>query len=133
VPDPGSKRFSLRSRAQSFGPALRGLGWMIVAQHNARIHAVATLVVGTLAWALGVSRGEWLALLLAIGAVWATEAINSALEQLCDAVSPRAHPAIGRAKDVAAGAVLVAAFTATLVGVLVFAPRLLADASVPHW
>lgn len=118
-------KFSLRARIASFGYAFRGLGELVATQHNAWIHAVATVVVCALAVGLGISAGEWLAVVLAIASVWSAEAMNTAFEALCDVVSPDHHPLVRRAKDVAAGAVLVSATGAATVGLIVFAPRLL--------
>jgi diacylglycerol kinase len=95
-------------------------------QRNLRLHlAVTSLVVALGLW-LRLQPLEWAALLLAIGLVIATELLNSALEALADIISPDHHERVGVAKDVAAGAVLVSAVAAVLVGVLVLGPRLLA-------
>ena len=112
------------ARARSFAHAAAGLLAVLVTQHNARIHAVATVLVLVLGLFLGVSRLEWCWLIAAIGAVWTAEAINTALESLADAVAPQPHPLVGRAKDAAAGAVLVAALCAAAIGVLVLGPHL---------
>jgi diacylglycerol kinase (ATP) len=120
------KRFTLRARLRSFGYAAAGLRAMLALQHNARIHAVATLAVLALSAALGLSGSEWRWIIAAIAAVWSTEALNTALESLADAVAPDPHPLVGRAKDAAAGAVLVAAIGAALIGLLVLGPHLLA-------
>lgn len=119
-------RFSWRARARSIGFALSGVRWFLASQHNARIHLVATSLVVALAAGLGVGRDDWLWLLLAIALVWTAELFNTALEQLADACVPEQHPLIGRAKDLAAAAVLVAALLALLIGLLVFLPHLLA-------
>ena len=66
---------------------------------------------------------EWCAIVLAGVAVWVAEGLNTALELLADATHPAWHPLIGQAKDVAAGAVLLAAVGAVVIAVLVFAPR----------
>jgi diacylglycerol kinase len=71
----------------------------------------------------GLSRGEWLWICVAIVLVWSAEAFNTALEQLADALHPQHHPGIGRAKDLAAGAVLIAAIGAAVIGVMVFWPH----------
>ena len=113
-------------RIQAFRYAFRGIGNMLRTESNARIHAVATIVVVALGLAIGIARIEWLAIVLAITAVWCAEAFNTAFEALCDVASPEFHPQVERAKDVAAGAVLITAIGAALVGVLVFAPHLLA-------
>jgi diacylglycerol kinase (ATP) len=116
---------SLDERIASFGYALRGIAELLRTQPNAWIHAVATLFACALAAGFGISAGEWLAVVLAIAAVWSAEAMNTAFESLCDAVSPDRDPRVRRAKDVAAGAVLVSATGAATVGIIVFAPRLL--------
>ena len=116
--------FSVRGRAQSFRHALRGLLFVVRSQHNAWVHACATLAVLAAAAVLRVRRDEWALLVLSIALVWSAEAVNTALETLADALSPEWRPAIGRAKDAAAAAVLVSALGAVVVGVLVFGPRI---------
>ncbi len=99
---------------------------MVRSQHNAWIHALATLlVVGAGLW-FRLARADWLWLILAIMAVWTAEALNTACELLADATSPGFHPLVGKAKDVAAGAVLIAALGAVAIGLFVFVPRLVA-------
>ena len=71
-----------------------------------------------------ISGVEWALVVFAIGAVWAAEAINTAIELLADAAVPDRHPLVGAAKDVAASAVLIAAISAAVVGAIVFLPRL---------
>jgi len=115
--------FRLADRVRSFGPALRGIGAMLRDEHNARIHAVATGVVVVAGVGFGLEREEWLAIAVATALVWSAEAFNSGVEALGDAVSSEAHPLVGRAKDVAAGAVLLAALGALVVAALVFGPR----------
>jgi len=120
-----SRRFEFSGRLRSVRCALRGLGVMLASQHNAWLHAactVAVVVVG-LVWRL--SALEWCALISAIVAVWVAEGLNTALELLADAAKPEFHPLIGKAKDVAAGAVLLTATGAVVIGVLVFGQRLL--------
>ena len=121
----GSKGFSVGARLRSFVYAGRGIATMLRSQHNAWVHAAATLVVATAGAVLGVSRLEWVALVLAVVAVWTAEALNTAFEFLCDVASPDFHPLVEKAKDVAAGAVLICALGATLIGAIVFAPYLL--------
>jgi diacylglycerol kinase len=117
--------FDLVARANSFRFAGRGVWALVRTQHNAWIHAAATVAVCAAAVWLGVSRLEWVLLALAMGAVWTAEAFNTAIELLADAVSPERHPLIGRAKDVAAGAVLLSAIASAIVGLLVLGPPLL--------
>jgi diacylglycerol kinase (ATP) len=117
-------RFSLRVRISSFRHAFRGVYVFITTEHNAWIHLGATIVVCILAAWLGVSFAEWVALIQVIGLVWVAEALNTAIEAVCDTVCPEQHPLIKRAKDVAAGAVLIASFVAVAVGVIIFFPYL---------
>ena len=116
--------FSPRARAESFRYAFRGIGVMLRTQHNAWIHAVMTVAVVLLGLVLSIAPGEWLAIVLAIVAVWTAEGLNTAFEALCDVASPEFHPQVERAKDVAAGAVLIAAIGATAIAAIVFGPKL---------
>lgn len=118
MPEP----FSFSARFKSFTYALAGLGDLVRNQHNARIHLLATVVVVSLAWLFSLARWEWAVLILAIGAVWAAEALNTALEYLADACHPDQHPLIKQAKDAAAAAVLLVSVSSTVVGLLVFFP-----------
>jgi diacylglycerol kinase len=95
---------------------------MIRCQHNAWIHAAATLVVLTAAFLLRVSSGDWCWIILAISIVWTAEALNTAFEFLADATSPEFHPLVRDAKNVAAGAVLLTAIAAAVIGAIIFWP-----------
>ncbi len=117
--------FSLAARARSFRYAARGVVALLRSQHNAWIHAVASVAVVGLGFFVGLSRVEWCLVVLAMVAVWSAEAVNTAIEALCDVASPDLHPLVERTKDVAAGAVLLAAVGAVVVGLLVFGPHLL--------
>jgi len=121
VPVPG---FSLGARLKSFVYAGRGIRTMLVSQHNAWIHAAATGAAVVAGFALRLGRFECLALVLAIVSVWTAEALNTAFEFLCDVASPEFHPLVERAKDVAAGAVLICAVGAVVTAAFVFAPHL---------
>ena len=115
-------KFSLAARLRSFVYAGRGLRTVLASQHNAWIHAAATIGVVLAALLCGVTRLEWVVLILAAVCVWMAEAFNTALEFLCDVVSPQFDPLVEKAKDVAAAAVLISALGAAAVGVIVFAP-----------
>lgn len=95
-------------------------------QANARIHAVVAVAVVVAGFAFHVSVGEWCAVIGAIGLVLVAEAINTAVEAVVDLASPEVHPLAERAKDVAAGGVLIAAAVSVIIGLLVFGPHLLA-------
>ncbi|MFH1045032.1 MAG: diacylglycerol kinase family protein [Pseudomonadota bacterium] len=112
-------------RLSSFGHALRGLKMLLQTQHNAGIHAMATVLVVAAGALARISATEWALIALAVVCVWATEALNTSIEFVVDLVSPELHPLAAKAKDVAAAAVLVAAFGSLIVGVLVFGPHVL--------
>ncbi len=110
---------------RSFGYAFSGIGQMIRTQRNAQIHVLITAAACVAAWAWGLSRLEWVALILTIGLVLGMEAINTAVEAVVDLASPQYHPLAKRAKDIAAGAVLLVAIAAVCVGLLLFGPHAL--------
>jgi len=120
-----SQRFSFKDRIQSFRHAIRGTGLMLKSQHNAWVHATTSVLVLLFGAFLGLSPGEWCWLVIAIMAVWTAEALNTALEFLADAASPEFHPMVKKAKDVAAGAVLISATGSVVIGVLIFGPYVL--------
>lgn len=113
-------------RVRSFRCAIKGVGVMIATQHNAWLHAAATLLVIVLGCYLRLSNTEWCLLVLAVMSVWTSEALNTAFEFLTDVASPEFHPLAEKAKDIAAGAVLIAAIGSVVIGVLIFGPHLLA-------
>jgi len=115
---------SLVARLKSFAYALQGLAFLMRTQPNARVHLLATVLVCAAGVYFRLSRAEWLWIAVAIVLVWRAEAFNTALEQLADTLHPEQHPGIGRAKDVAAAAVLIAALGAAAIGVVVFLPHL---------
>ena len=119
------EKFSLRSRIKSFYHAIAGIRQFIRREHNARIHLVFTIGVVIAARIFSVSRLEAIALVLVVGLVWVTEMLNTCLERTADLVTREEHPEIKFIKDLAAGAVLVAAATAVIVGLFIFIPKLL--------
>ena len=111
-------------RARSFGHAFRGLAICFRTQENARFHALATVLVLALGFALKLAAWEWCAVSLAIAFVWSAECFNTAMEGMVDLVSPERRPLAGRIKDLAAAAVLAAAIGALAVGAIIFGPKL---------
>jgi diacylglycerol kinase (ATP) len=116
--------FQFTGRIRGFRHAVDGILRMIRCQHNAWIHAAATLVVLAAAFLLRVSAADWCWIILAISIVWTAEALNTAFEFLADAASPEFHPLVRDAKDVAAGAVLLTAVAAAIIGIIIFWPYL---------
>jgi diacylglycerol kinase len=111
-------------RLKSFAYALQGMIHLVRTQPNARLHLLAAFLVCALAVYFDLGRSEWLWITVAIVLVWSAEAFNTALEQLADALHPERDPGIGRAKDIAAAAVLIAALGAAVIGMLIFMPHL---------
>jgi len=120
-----NRPFSFISRIRSFKNAFVGIWTMLKSQQNAWIHACATVAVVAAGFVLGISPAEWCWLVLAIIAVWMAEALNTAIEFLADVVSPEFHPLVKKAKDVAAGAVLISAIGAIVIGIIIIGPHVL--------
>ena len=117
-------RFSVTSRLNSFVHAFRGLTDMIASERNAWIHALATILALDLAWWLGIDREGFAIIIVAIVIVWMAEAFNTVLEIMANLVAgERYSRSVKRAKDIAAGAVLIAAIGAVCVGVTVLGPH----------
>ncbi|NVK28521.1 MAG: diacylglycerol kinase family protein [Flavobacteriia bacterium] len=115
----------MKNRIQAFGFALSGVRSLLREPHF-RFHSLAFLLVITSAWYFGVTRTEWTILLLTSALVLALEGLNSGIENLADALHPEIHPLIKKSKDVAAGAVLLAAILAAAIGIIIFTPYITA-------
>lgn len=112
----------LEKRIKSFGYAFKGIASLIRKEHNAWIHCTAIVLVTLAGFHFGITPTEWCMVVLCFGLVLAAEGFNTAIERLVDLVSPDFHPIAGDVKDVAAGAVLVCAIAAAIVGMIVFIP-----------
>lgn len=117
-------RFRLAARARSVDYALQGIGDLFRSEHNAWVHLAISTFVVAVGLALDVSLADWRWLILSVAMVLAAEALNTAIEALCDLVQPDRHPVIKRVKDLAAGAVLLCAAGAALIGGATFSPYL---------
>jgi diacylglycerol kinase len=115
---------SIRKRIISVRYALNGMRDMLTTQPNARFHIAACAAVIIAGVYFHISSLEWIAVVLCMALVLSLEAVNTALEYLTDLTSPDYHPLAGKAKDVAAAAVLIAAIGALVVGLLVFIPKI---------
>ena len=119
------KKFSIKKRLKSFVYAGKGIITLFKHEHNAWIHCIFTILVITAGFYFDVTKSEWVTLVLCIGIVFAAEAFNTAIEKLTDLVSPDIHPLAGKAKDLAAGAVLISAITAAIIGLIIFLPYII--------
>ena len=116
----------IKRRLASFGWAIKGIIDLIRNHPNAQIHVLATFMVLPLGFYFHLPPVEWGLIILCIALVLALEAVNSAVEYLADKISPEQDPLIGKAKDIAAGAVLIAAVGAAIIGSLIFIPKVIA-------
>ena len=122
-------KYDFKKQLRSFGYAWKGIRCCIGKEQNLSFHLIATAVVVIAGFVLGITRMEWMIIILCIGVVIAAELFNTAIEKLVDLVSPQQHPVAGQVKDIAAGAVLskqvlVCAATAAIIGLIVFIPYL---------
>lgn len=115
------KKFSIKDRIRSFKYAFKGIHSLIRNEHNARIHLCAAILVVCAGFFFGITREEWIAVIFAIGFVFSAEAVNSAIEYVADAFTTEPHELIGKQR-LAAGAVLLAAMAAAIIGSIIFIP-----------
>jgi diacylglycerol kinase (ATP) len=120
-----SEKFSIRSRLISFTHAARGVRVFVWHEHNARIHLVATICVAIAAIAMKIKGTAAAVLAIVTGFVWVAEIVNTVVERLADLITKEHHPEIKIIKDLAAGAVLVAAITAVIAGLFIFIPKII--------
>lgn len=119
------KEFNIIKRAKSFVYAGRGIYIFIKTTHNAWIHLIILAVVIFFGFYFGITQSEWVSLIIVAGLVLVSEAFNTAIEIDIDLTSPNFHPYAKDTKDVSAGAVLISAIIAIIVGVLIFGKYLL--------
>jgi diacylglycerol kinase len=116
--------FFIQSRIASFRYAFDGWWHVIRTQRNAWIHTVVSLLVIGLSFFLRLTARDWAVLLIAIALVWIAEFLNTALEAVVDLASPQQHELAKIGKDVGAAAVLIAAGTSIVIGLLILGPPL---------
>ncbi|MEI7675505.1 MAG: diacylglycerol kinase family protein [Bacteroidales bacterium] len=118
-------KFSWNKRAKSFSYAGRGIALLIRNEHNAWIHLSVFALVILVGLFFQITSTEWIYITIVAAMVLLSEAFNTAIEYLCNHVSPNQNETIGKVKDIAAGAVLIAAIAAAIVGSLIFVPYLI--------
>jgi diacylglycerol kinase len=114
-----------RKVLRSFRFAGQGILDLFRFENNAKVHLLVAILVVAVGFLLSLSRVEWAIILTQIGLVWAAEAVNTAIEKLCDFVSPGLHPQIKAIKDLSSGAVLILTIIAVLVGLIILGGHLL--------
>lgn len=113
----------MKKRIRSFGYALKGVKAVFGKEANMNIHLIMMALVVICGFLFSISVTEWMLCIICFGVVISLEMMNSAIENLVDLVSPEKNKLAGRAKDIAAGAVLVAAISAAIVGLIIFVPK----------
>ena len=118
-------KFSILKRMLSFKFAFQGIKLLFKEEHNSWIHLLfAALAIALAVW-LKISLLEWVLVIFCIGFVFVIEIINTAIENICDFISPEKNSMIKRIKDLSAAAVLFSAVTSLIVGALIFLPKLI--------
>lgn len=120
----GTEKFSFKKRSKSALYALNGLRILFSEEHNSRIHTAIVIAVIIAGFLLKISNTEWLVICILIGMVFSLEIMNSAIENLCDYISPQWHEMIKKVKDLAAAAVFVASVISVVYGAIIFLPKL---------
>ncbi|MEZ4685772.1 MAG: diacylglycerol kinase family protein [Bacteroidia bacterium] len=115
----------IKKELASFRNAIRGIILLFREELHARIHALAVLCITGMGLWLDLQAWEWCAILICMGVIFGLEAVNTAIERLSDRISTEQHPLAGKAKDVAAGAVLIALLFFAVVWGIIFLPKLL--------
>lgn len=118
------ENFSVRKRIVSFKYALNGLRILFSEEHNARIHAAVTIFVVTMGILFSISSVEWMILCILTGMVFSLEIINSAIENLCDYISPEWNNMIKKIKDLMAAAVFITTVISVACGTIIFLPKI---------
>ena len=120
------KKFSLIARLRSFNHAFRGISIIFKTQHNIWVQVVISIIVVILGIFLRISHTEWALVVLSMFVVISAEAFNTAIEIDMDLTSPNFHPFAKDTKDVASAGVLLTALGASIVGLIIFIPKMLA-------
>lgn len=118
-------KYDIKKQLYGFGYAWKGIWCCIGKEQNLSFHLIAAIIVVIAGFILSITKIEWTIVILCIGVVIAAELFNTAIERLVDLVSPQQHPIAGKVKDIAAGAVLVCAVTAAIIGLIIFVPYLI--------
>lgn len=118
------KEFSTEKLGNSFHNAIRGVIFLLKSEQNARVHLIISILAGIAAYIFEIPRIECAILFIAVILVFAIEIINTAIEKVFDVCHPGDHKLIKSVKDAMAGAVLISAIIAVVVGILIFLPHI---------
>ncbi len=115
----------LKNRIRSIGYALKGMFLLLRTETSIQIQFVIAIVMTVAGFYFQISNTEWILQLFAIGLVMGIEGVNTAIEKLADYVQPNKDPKIGLIKDISAGAVMIVSVVASIIGLIIYVPKLL--------
>lgn len=119
-----AKESFVENRLKSVVYALRGAWILVRTESSIKIQVFIAILVTLAGWYYKISSTEWILQLLAIGLVMGVEGVNTAIEKLSDFVQPNHDPKIGRIKDISAGAVMICSLIASVIGGIIYLPRI---------
>jgi len=119
-----AKESFLVNRIKSVGFALKGAVLLIKTEASIKIQVFLAILVTILGFYYNISNTEWIVQILAIGLILGAEGLNTAIEKMADYIQPEFDPKIGFIKDVSAGAVMLVAIAATIVGLIIYIPKI---------
>lgn len=115
----------LKKETRSFKNAFKGIAFFLKSETHAKIHLIVAFIVIAAGFVLKINLTEWCIIIISIGFVLTSEAINTAIEKIIDLVSPEYNKIAGIVKDIAAGAVLISSITVAVVGLIIFLPKII--------
>ena len=118
------KESFLKNRLKSVGFAVRGALLLVRTEASIKVQVGITIVVTLAGFYFNISTTEWLFQIFAIGLVMGVEGINTAIEKISDYIQPKFDEKIGVIKDVSAGAVMLVSIAASIIGVIIYFPKI---------
>lgn len=116
---------SFRKKAQNVRPSVRAIFMLLREEFSFKILTISAIATLILSFILKISQTELLFVILTIGGMLSVEALNTAIEEICDHVTPEEHERIGKIKDIASGAAFIMWCAALVVGLIIFVPYIL--------
>jgi diacylglycerol kinase (ATP) len=118
------KESFLKNRVKSVGFALRGALLLIRTEASIKVQVFIALVMTAAGFYFEISNTEWILQILTIAMIMGTESLNTAIEKVSDFVQPEFDEKIGFIKDVSAGAVMIVSIAATIIGAIIYLPKI---------
>jgi diacylglycerol kinase (ATP) len=112
-----------KNRIRSVGYALKGMFLLLRTESSIKIQFFIALVMTAVGFYFEITNTEWILQLFAIGMVMGIEALNTAIEKICDYIQPKKDPKIGLIKDISAGAVMIVSIVASIIGLIIYVPK----------